>query len=77
MRQRIINLTSKSTYLTEFFRATLFTIQLGSNTLTEDDPNRVTVATSEYALHPEFNPTTLENDVGLIKLRLPVEFTSA
>ncbi|KAJ3656340.1 hypothetical protein Zmor_015424 [Zophobas morio] len=56
--------------------ATLFTIQIGSNKLTEDDTNRVIVATSEYVIHPEFNPTTLENDVGLIKLRIPVEFTN-
>jgi secreted trypsin-like serine protease len=56
--------------------ATLFTIQLGSNSLTGDDPNRVTVATSDYILHPDFNPSTLENDVGLIKLRLPVELTN-
>ena len=62
--------------MTDIFRATLFTIQIGSNKLTEDDTNRVIVATSEYVIHPEFNPTTLENDVGLIKLRIPVEFTS-
>ncbi|XP_063913384.1 brachyurin-like [Zophobas morio] len=55
--------------------ATLFTIQLGSNTLNGDDSNRVTVATSEYSLHPDFNPATLENDIGLIKLRIPVELT--
>ncbi|XP_063913786.1 brachyurin-like [Zophobas morio] len=56
--------------------ATLFTIQLGSNNLNTDDPNRVTVASSEYFLHPDYNPSTLENDIGLIKLRLPVEYTS-
>ncbi|KYB27515.1 Transmembrane protease serine 9-like Protein [Tribolium castaneum] len=56
--------------------AKLFTIQVGSNTLKGEDPNRVVVATSDYVLHPEFNSATLENNIGLIKLRLPVEFTN-
>ncbi|KAJ3656343.1 hypothetical protein Zmor_015427 [Zophobas morio] len=55
--------------------AVLFTIQLGSNSLSEADSNRVTLATSTYVVHPEFNPDTLEHDVGLIKLRLPIDFT--
>ncbi|KAJ3656439.1 hypothetical protein Zmor_015517 [Zophobas morio] len=52
--------------------AELFTIQLGSNTLEGDDPNRETVATSTYYLHPDFNPDTLDNDIAVIELRLPV-----
>ncbi|KAH0821080.1 hypothetical protein GEV33_001712 [Tenebrio molitor] len=55
--------------------AVLFVITLGSATLKDDDPNRITVATSEYFLHPDYNPDTLENDLGLIKLRMPVTFT--
>ncbi|KAJ3656601.1 hypothetical protein Zmor_015669 [Zophobas morio] len=55
--------------------ATLFTIQLGSNFLDRNDPYRVTVATSESFPHPEFDPLTLQNDVGLIKLRLPIEYS--
>ncbi|RZC38661.1 brachyurin-like, partial [Asbolus verrucosus] len=54
--------------------AVSFTIQLGSNNLKASDPNRVTAATSNYELHPDFNPDTLENDVGLIKLRQPVMY---
>ncbi|KAJ3656441.1 hypothetical protein Zmor_015518 [Zophobas morio] len=54
------------------YNAELFTVQLGSNTLEGDDPNRVTVATSTYYLHPDFNPDTLENDIAVIELRLPV-----
>jgi hypothetical protein len=56
--------------------AILFTIQLGSNKLSGDDAYRVTVATSNYVLHPDYNHLTLENDIGLIELRMPVEFTS-
>jgi secreted trypsin-like serine protease len=55
--------------------AELFTIQLGSNTLEGDDPYRVKVSSSEYVVHPDYNSLTLENDVGLIKLRMPVEYS--
>ncbi|KAJ3656396.1 hypothetical protein Zmor_015477 [Zophobas morio] len=55
--------------------AVLFSIQLGSNYLTANDPNRLVLATSSYILHPDFNPETLENDIGLIRLRIPIEFT--
>jgi hypothetical protein len=57
-------------------RAILFTIQLGSNSLVADDPNKLQVATSEYVIHPDYNPLTLENDIGLIKLRMPVEYST-
>jgi hypothetical protein len=56
------------------FRAISFTIHLGSNHLEQNDPNKIIVATSDYELHPDFNPDTLENDVGLIKLRQPVMY---
>ncbi|KAJ3656402.1 hypothetical protein Zmor_015482 [Zophobas morio] len=55
--------------------AILFTIQLGSHKLEGDDPYRVTVATSHSVLHPDYNPLTLENDIGLIELRIPVEYS--
>ncbi|XP_063913623.1 brachyurin-like [Zophobas morio] len=57
------------------YNANLFTIQLGSNYLSAEDPNRLELATSSYVLHPDFNPNTLENDIGLIQLRIPIEFT--
>ncbi|XP_044267832.1 brachyurin-like [Tribolium madens] len=54
--------------------AVSFTIQLGSSTLAGNDPNRVKVSTSESVIHPNFDPISLQNDIGLIKLRLPVEY---
>lgn len=56
------------------FRATLFTILLGTNEL-QGNNNTVKVATDIYFLHPDFNPTTLEHDVGLIRFRMPVLFS--
>ncbi|RZC37325.1 brachyurin-like, partial [Asbolus verrucosus] len=53
----------------------LFTIQLGSNSLTEDDSNRLILATSNYMVHPNFNPDTTENDIGLIKFRMAIQYT--
>jgi hypothetical protein len=44
--------------------------------LDSDDPNRVTVSSSTYILHPDFNLETIENDIGLIKLRMSVEYHS-
>jgi hypothetical protein len=33
------------------------------------------LATDKYVLHPLYNIDTLENDIGVIELRLPVSFT--
>ncbi|XP_063913658.1 brachyurin-like [Zophobas morio] len=57
------------------YNAILFTIQLGSIHIDADDSNKMTLATSEYFLHPDYNPYTLENDIALIKLRSAITFT--
>jgi hypothetical protein len=58
------------------FSAILLTIHLGSNTLQGTDLSRVTVATSEYVLHPEYNSDTLENDdIALINLRIAISYS--
>ncbi|KAJ3632588.1 hypothetical protein MTP99_009587 [Tenebrio molitor] len=54
--------------------ALLFTIRVGSNKLNSDDPNALTLATDTYFLHPDYDPTTLSNDIGLIKLRMRLSF---
>ncbi|XP_063913220.1 chymotrypsin BI-like [Zophobas morio] len=55
--------------------AILFTIYLGTISLQTLGSGSIRLATEEYVLHPEFNPLTLENDIGLIRLRMPVERT--
>ncbi|RZC33495.1 brachyurin [Asbolus verrucosus] len=57
------------------YGAKQFTIHLGSNTLLSSDENRLILATSTYVVHPDYNQNTLENDVGLIKLHMPITFT--
>lgn len=58
-----------------YFRATLFTIILGTTDLSDTGSNVVKVATEHYVLYPDYNPNTLEHDIGLIKLRQKVEWT--
>jgi hypothetical protein len=53
----------------------LFTIRLGNTKLSTDDPNMLLLATETYFLHPDYDPVTLSNDIGLIKLRMRVYFT--
>jgi hypothetical protein len=56
-------------------RVTLFTIHLGSTTILTGDENRIILSTATYTVHPQYNQNTLENDVGLIKLHMPITFT--
>ncbi|KAJ3656422.1 hypothetical protein Zmor_015502 [Zophobas morio] len=58
------------------YNAELFTIHLGSMTLTNTDPNREVLSTSEYVLHPDFDPEAMLNDIALIKLRLAIRFNN-
>jgi hypothetical protein len=64
-------------YLICFFcdRALLFTIRLGNNKLSTDDPNMLLLATETYFLHPDYDPVTLSHDIGLIKLRMSIQST--
>jgi hypothetical protein len=48
---------------------------LGTHKLSGDNSTILKLATETYVLHPEYNPDTLENDIGLIKLRLRVTLT--
>ncbi|XP_063913680.1 chymotrypsin BI-like [Zophobas morio] len=56
--------------------AILFTIHIGSNHRESAEPDGLTVATSTYVLHPDFNADTFENDIGLIEFRRPIDFNS-
>jgi secreted trypsin-like serine protease len=56
--------------------ATSFTILLGTHKLDGDQSTVEKLATDIYVLHPDYNPDTYENDIGLIKLRMPVTLTS-
>jgi secreted trypsin-like serine protease len=56
--------------------ATSFTILLGTHKLDGDQSTVEKLATDIYVLHPDYNPDTYENDIGLIKLRMPVILTT-
>lgn len=57
------------------FSATLFIIRLGSNSLSSNDANVKRLSTDIYYLHPDFNRTTMENDVGVIEFRMAVTYS--
>ncbi|KAJ3645366.1 hypothetical protein Zmor_023032 [Zophobas morio] len=57
------------------YNAVQFTIRLGAYDLKVTDPNEVVLSTSLYTIHPDYNPLTLENDVGLIQFHMPITFT--
>lgn len=58
-----------------YFSAVLFTVRLGSVSLSANDPNALRLATDTYYVHPDYNADTLENDIGLIKFRLEITYS--
>lgn len=62
--------------ITWFCSAILFSVTLGSYNLDKNDTNYMELSTDIYAVHPEYNSQTLENDIGLIKFRMAIGFTS-
>ncbi|KYB27513.1 Transmembrane protease serine 9-like Protein [Tribolium castaneum] len=56
--------------------AVSFTVHLGSNTLDGSDPNLIKLSTDTFVLHPEYDPMTLNNDIGLIKFRMAITYST-
>lgn len=52
-----------------------FSLLLGAHDRTVAEPSQVTIVTNEYAIHPNWNPSTLANDIALIKLPYSLNFT--
>ncbi|XP_030609900.1 chymotrypsinogen B-like [Archocentrus centrarchus] len=50
-------------------------VYLGRYTLSGLNPNEVTRTVEEVTCHPNYNDLTLENDICLLKLSAPVNFT--
>ncbi|XP_063913753.1 brachyurin-like [Zophobas morio] len=55
--------------------AILINVQLGSNSLDPNDSNLLKLTTDSYLIHPEYDPLTLANDIGLVEFRLPITYT--
>ncbi|XP_015246656.1 PREDICTED: tryptase-like [Cyprinodon variegatus] len=51
-------------------------VQLGVTRLNASSPNKVTRKLSEIICHPEYQIDTFENDICLLKLSSPVNFTN-
>lgn len=54
----------------------MFTILLGTTKLDSSQDSVVKTTATEYVLHPNFDPDTLENDIALIHLDEAVTYTS-
>ncbi|KAM4565316.1 serine protease 27-like [Fundulus diaphanus] len=50
-------------------------VHLGVYKLSDSNPNEVTRGIEDYTCHPDYNPTTYNNDMCLLKLSAPVNFT--
>ncbi|MED6251480.1 hypothetical protein ATANTOWER_031404, partial [Ataeniobius toweri] len=50
-------------------------VHLGVHKLSDPNPNEVTRGIKQSICHPEYNPSTYENDMCLLKLSAPVNFT--
>ena len=48
---------------------------LGAYDFAEEETGRVEISSQEITIHPSWSPSTLANDVALIKLTKSVEFS--
>jgi hypothetical protein len=51
-------------------------INLGQQTLEGINPNKVSRTVAEIIIHPDYNDLTNDNDIALLKLSSPVNFTN-
>merc|ERR1712002_125564 len=58
-------------------RADEATLLFGAHDRTQSEPEQTTVTSTEFVVHEYFHPNTFINDIALIKLPQPNEFTSA
>jgi len=52
-------------------------VYLGVIDVTIDEPGRIgfTISSSDYFIHPDFNPSTLTNNIALMRLPYSVPFS--
>uniref|UniRef100_A0A3B4FLK2 Acrosin n=1 Tax=Pundamilia nyererei TaxID=303518 RepID=A0A3B4FLK2_9CICH len=53
----------------------LYSVHLGRHSQSGLNPNEVTQTLENIVCHPKYNPLTIENDICLLKLSAPVNFT--
>ncbi|XP_052333642.1 tryptase-like [Oncorhynchus keta] len=51
-------------------------ISLGQQTLEGINPNEVSRTVAEIIIHPDYNDLTMDNDIALLRLSSPVNFTN-
>ena len=58
------------------FSASFANILLGTHHRYQYDPNNLALKSTKFYIHPEYNAVRIENDIGLVELPQPVNFTS-
>lgn len=78
MRQRVIPFgysMVKLAILVAFSRDYHFHVYLGGITLADSEEGRIKVDVKANIVHPNYNPYTVNNDIALLQLSEPVQFT--
>ena len=59
-----------------FFRASFANVLLGAHQLYQYDDKHLTLKSTKFYIHPQYNASRIKNDIGLIELPEAVNFTS-
>lgn len=63
-------------FVSSSYNLSEITVHLGVNNLTGSNPNEVIRTISQVFVHPNYNKFTFDNDMCLLKLSSPVNFTN-
>ena len=58
------------------FRASFANVLLGAHQLYQYDDNHLTLKSTKFYIHPQYNASRIKNDIGLIELPKVINFTS-
>ena len=56
-----------------YYRGSSFEVILGAHNILQNEPTQVRITTTQKVVHPNWQPTTLANDIALLKLPIKVE----
>ena len=54
--------------------ATSFSLTFGAHDVSTSEPSQVTVSSTTFTMHPNWNPSTLAGDMSIITLDSPITF---
>ena len=57
------------------FSAKYVNVLVGIHQLQNYDPDNLALRSTQFTLHPDYNPVKIENDIGLIQLPQKISYT--